>query len=52
MVCSVPVFGVGGKYFLPLNLCESDNRLFSQRQPEQLHTSLFHGPVYPHQPSE
>jgi len=52
MVRSVPVFGVGGKCFLPLNLYESHNGLSSQRQPEQLHTSLFLGPVHSHQPSE
>ena len=32
----------------PLNLYESHNGLSSQRQPEQLHTSLFLGPVHSH----
>jgi hypothetical protein len=36
----------------PLNLYESHNGLSSQRQPEQLHTSLFLGPLHSHQPSK
>ena len=50
--CSVPVFGVGGKCFFPTNLYESQHCLSSQRQPEQLHSSLFFGPVHSHQSSE
>jgi hypothetical protein len=44
----VPVFGVGGKYFLPLNSDEPRNDLFSQRQPEQFHTSLLVGRIQSH----
>ena len=52
MVRSVPVFGVGGKCFLPLNLHESHNGLSSQSQPEQLHTSPLVGCIHSHQPPE
>ena len=48
----MPVFGVGGKCFLPRSLTESPNDVLSQGQPEQLDTSLLLGCVHSRQPSE
>jgi hypothetical protein len=50
--CSVPVFGVGGKCFLPRSVFESHNDVSLQRQPEQLDASLLLNQVHSHQPSE
>ena len=50
--CSVPVFGVGGKCFLPRSLTESPNDVSSQREPEQLDVSLLFSRANSHQTSE